>query len=322
MIELTRLRTFREVACRGSFTAAAAALGFSQPAISHQIAQLERELRTPLFERSARHIRLTPAGEALLGHVEAILARVADAEREVAEAARVGKRRLQVAAFPTAAVTVLPSAVAVFRREMPDVSLTVVEADPGDSLPALAAGEHDVALAYDYPVLANRPREGLDLEPLFVDPMCVVLPHDHPCAAMAEVPLVALASESWAAPHHSVCRDALELVCRGAGFTPEVMSETNDYLVMQGLVASGAGVAVIPRLAAAITQRPDLVVRPLAGHALERVTFIVTRAGTPATPALLALRAALLAVIPQVTAAGLPVEAFEAEGVRQDSVEA
>lgn len=319
MIELTRLRAFHEVARRASFTSAAAALGFSQPAISHQIAQLEREVGTTLVERSARRVRLTPAGEVLLGHVEAILARLADAERELAEVAHLGHRRLQVAAFATAATTVLPPAVGAFRRRLPQVALTLIEADPADSLPGLLAGEHDAALTYDYPSLASPQHEGLELDPLFVDQMCVALPVGHPLAARDDVPLTALADEPWAAPHHTVCRDALELACRTAGFAPRVMSQTNDYMVMQGLVAAGAGVAVMPRLAAAITVRPGVVVRPLLGEPLERVTFLATRSGTADTPVLAALAEELVAAIAQVSPFGLPLEAFEAEGAHDRS---
>jgi DNA-binding transcriptional LysR family regulator len=316
MIELTRLRAFREVARLGSFTAAGAGLGFSQPGISHQIAQLEREVGVPLIERSGRGITLTPAGEALLGHVEAILSRVADAERDLADVARVGQRRLQIASFATAATTVLPLAAGIFRRQLPEVALTLIEEDPVDSLPALAAGVHDAALAYDYPILAHGPRDGLDVEPLFVDQMCVALPDGHSLADATDVAISALADEPGCAPHQSICRDALELACRTAGFAPRVMAQTNDYMVMQGLVAAGAGIAVMPRLAAAITIRPGVTVRPLSGEVLERVTFLVTRSSARMTYALATLRDALLSSLAGVSRPDLPLEAFEAEGAR------
>src|ERR1035441_10256093 len=108
MLELTRLKVFREVASLGSFTKAADVLGYAQPSISHHIAQLERELGAQLFERQPRRVQLTPAGEVFLRHAQSVLIRLADAEREVAETVQAGGRRLRLAAFPTAAATLMP----------------------------------------------------------------------------------------------------------------------------------------------------------------------------------------------------------------------
>ncbi|HET6909727.1 MAG TPA: LysR substrate-binding domain-containing protein [Mycobacteriales bacterium] len=239
--------------------------------------------------------------------------RLADAERELAETARVGLNQLRVAAFATAAATVLPPAAGLFREQMPTVELAVTEGDPGDTLAALHAGDHDVALAYDYPVLSGPGPDGLELEPLFVDQMCVALPAEHPLAGVDAVPLSALAYEPWCAPHHSVCRDALDLACRTAGFTPRIVSETNDYMVMQGLVAARVGVAVMPRLATAIAVRPGIAVRPLLGDVLERVTFIVTRTAGYRPAAVSTLRAALIHGVGLLDTHGLALEPFESE---------
>ena len=105
LVELTRLKIFREVAVLGSFTKAAEVLGYAQPSVSHHIAQLERELGAQLFERQPRRVRLTPAGQVFLGHVQSVLVRLTDAQREVAETARAGAGVLRIAAFPTAAAT-------------------------------------------------------------------------------------------------------------------------------------------------------------------------------------------------------------------------
>ncbi len=115
VLDVDRLRVFREVANSGSFSAAARTLAFTQPGVSHHVKQLERELGVELLERSPRGIRLTPPGRALLGHAEALLARLDDAERDVIEVAKQGGRQLRLVAFPTAAATVVPLAVASFR---------------------------------------------------------------------------------------------------------------------------------------------------------------------------------------------------------------
>ena len=313
MLDLTRLKVFRAVASYGSFTKAAEAMGYSQPSISHQVAQLERELSAQLFERQARRVTLTPAGKVFLRHVQAVLVQLADAEREVAETARTGGRLLRLASFPTAAATLMPPAVAAFRARQPGSELRLTEADPPVSVPALVAGEHDLAVTYDYPVLGAAADPALELEPLCLDHMVVALPPGHGAASSGRVTLAGLATAEWIAPHSSVCRDALEFACRSAGFAPAVVSETNDYQAMQGLVAAGVGVALLPRLAVAVSRRPDVILRPLDNTVIERVTFIATRAGAYQSPLVTAFRAALRMAAATVAAPGLPLEMFEPE---------
>jgi DNA-binding transcriptional LysR family regulator len=313
MLDLTRLKVFRAVASYGSFTKAAEAMGYSQPSISHQVAQLERELSVQLFERQARRVTLTPAGQVFLRHVRAVLVQLADAEREVAETARTGGRLLRLASFPTAAATLMPPAVAAFRARQPGSELRLTEADPPVSVPALLAGEHDLAVTYDYPVLGAAADPALELEPLCLDHMVVALPPGHGAASSGRVTLADLVTAQWIAPHSSVCRDALEFACRSAGFAPAVVSETNDYQAMQGLVAAGVGVALLPRLAVAVSRRPDVILRPLDNTVIERVTFIATRAGAYQSPLVTAFRAALRMAAAAVAAPGLPLEMFEPE---------
>src|SRR5262249_28517276 len=152
-LDVDRLRVFRTVATLGSFTAAARSLAYTQPGVSHHVKQLERELGVVLIERSPRGIRLTPPGRTLLEHADALLTRLAHPQRDVMESAQQGGVELRLVAAPTIAATVLPPAVADFRRELPDVSLLLTEADPPCSLPQLASGACDLALAYDYPIL-------------------------------------------------------------------------------------------------------------------------------------------------------------------------
>ena len=123
MLDVRRLRVLREVAARGSFSAAAEALSYTQSAISQQIAALEREAGTTLVDRSARGIRLTDAGEALVRHAEAILARLAEAETELEAIAGLRGGRLRLAAFPSAGGSIIPPAVAAFRERHPGVEL-------------------------------------------------------------------------------------------------------------------------------------------------------------------------------------------------------
>src|SRR6059058_3771964 len=160
MLDVRRLRVLREVAAQGSFSAAAEALSYTQSAVSQQIAALEREAGTTLVERGARGIRLTDAGEALVRHTDAILARLADAEAELEAIAGLRGGRLRLAAFPTVCATLMPLAIANFRERHPDIELTVRQLEPEDSLPMLKCGDLDIALTIE--PSAIEASEGLD----------------------------------------------------------------------------------------------------------------------------------------------------------------
>src|SRR5919198_4999051 len=135
MLDVRRMRVLREVAVRGSFSAAADALSFTQSAVSQQIAALEREAGTVLVERNARGVRLTDAGRALVRHTQAILARLADAEAELEAIAGLRAGRLRLAAFPSAGATIMPEAIARFRERHPGVDLTLEPAEPEEAIP-------------------------------------------------------------------------------------------------------------------------------------------------------------------------------------------
>ena len=149
MLDVRRMRVLREVAQRGSFSAAAEALSFTQSAVSQQIAALEREAGTTLVERSVRGIRLTDAGRALVRHTEAILGRLAEAEAELEAIAGLRGGRLRMASFESAGATLMPLAIATFRERHPAVELSLSLAEPMDSLPKLKSGELEIALTFD-----------------------------------------------------------------------------------------------------------------------------------------------------------------------------
>lgn len=284
-IETTRLRVFREVAERGSFTAAATALNISQPAVSQHVAKLEQETGFALLERLPRRVRLTSAGEVFLARARALLCQLDEARRELAAMVELNSGQLRMAVFPSAAATVVPPAIGQFRAAMPNMRISLTEADPPVSLPQLAAGDHDLALAYDYPVIGAARDPRLHWQLAAADAMAVALPQGHPLAAHPAVPLAELAGQCWIAPYRAVCRDALELACRKAGFTPEVAAETNDYAAMLGMVAAEVGVAVVPRLVATGPLPAGVVLRPLSGTRLHRTVAVVYRESGQQSPA-------------------------------------
>ena len=308
VLDVDRLRVFREVASSGSFSAAARTLAFTQPGVSHHVKQLEHELGAVLLERSSRGIRLTPAGHALYEHAESLLAQLDDAEREVIEIANRGRGKLRMVAFPTAAATLVPKGVASFRKRLPEVELKLAEADPPVSLPALAAGEWDLALAYEYPVLRLPAEPGLEFAPLLSDDMACCLPADHPLAGEPLIELEWLAGEAFVAPYDCVCRDALMAACRHAGFTPNVASETNDYMAMQALVAAHVGVAVMPRLVASMAVRDEVVMLPLPAGTLTRSVHIVSRRDGFQSSAATIMRAILREIVAGLVTGPLALE--------------
>lgn len=316
-LDVDRLRVFREVAARGSFTAAARALSFTQPAISHHINRLENELGVTLVERSARGLTLTPPGHALLAHADGLLTKLDEAERHVVEVAGADAGVVRVVAFPSAAATIVPRAVAAFRTSLPKASLSLAEADPPVSLPELKRGDWDLAVAYDYPTVGQPLDEALDYETLFFDRMAVCLRRDDPRAARRSLELPDFACDTWIAPYDCVCRTALELACRQAGFAPRIVSESNDYMAIQGLVAAGVGVSLVPRLIRSIAVRPELTLRRFKNSSITRVVSIVARAGGYTSPAAVTMRAALHAAVADLDDPSLPLDRSASDGTRK-----
>src|SRR5919206_4248283 len=150
MLDVRRLKVLREVAARGSFSAAADSLNFTQSAVSQQIAALERETGSTLLERGPRGIRLTDAGQALVSHADAILARIDDAEEELAAIAGLREGRLRLASFQSAGATLVPRAVASFRERHPGVELAMIEAEPPVATEHLLTGGNHLPLVHHY----------------------------------------------------------------------------------------------------------------------------------------------------------------------------
>jgi len=289
MLDVRRMRILREVAAHGSFSAAAEALAYTQSAISQQIAALEREVGTKLVERNARGIRLTDAGEALVRHTEAVLTNLAEAEAELEAIAGIRGGRVRLASFQTAGSAIVPQAIATFRSRHPGVELSLVEAEPVDAIPALRTGELDVALVVEPNGITEEPGHGLDRVDLLDDPMYVALPLEHELTRKVRLKLKDLAGEQWINPPLSYpCSGFVTRACAAAGFEPHVAFETDDYLAVQGLVAAGVGIALIPELALT-TVRDDIVIRTLGSQAPVRHVVATTLSGyrSPATDAML-----------------------------------
>ena len=281
MLDLKLLTTFREVAVRGSFSEAAAALDFTQPAVSQHIGRLEQALGTRVLERSARGVTLTPAGEVLVRHASALLDAARRAEEAVREAAGVGRAQVRLAAFPSAAVGLIPGATRELRARRPDAELVlqVLEEDP--AIDALLAGRVDLATISQSPLAPSPPRAGIEYIAIADDELCVAVAADHPLATRSAVALSELHDQPFLVPQASgTCADSNVVLnaFRAAGFEPNVRFESDDYQALQGMAAAGIGVALIPTIAL-VSSRSDVVVVPLRGRAPVRRVVVAIRAG-------------------------------------------
>ncbi len=299
MLNAARLKVLREVAYRGSFSAAAQALDYTQSAVSQQVATLEAETGMTLLERHPRGVTLTAAGQTLVGHAEGILAGLDAAEAALAEIAGLRGGRLRLGAFPTASSTLLPPAIATFRASYPDVELSLVEGEPEELLPRLRGGEIDLAVLFAFP--GAEPAPGLARTPLREDPLQLALPAEHRLCRRRRLRLEDLAGEAWVQTSRaSACARHVVRCCHAAGFEPDVAFESDDYQTVQGLVAAGVGVALIPRLALSAV-REDVVVRELYPAPPTRTVVAALGAATRLLPAPPAMLGVLEEVAAQVT---------------------
>ena len=288
MLDVRRMRVLREVAQRGSFSAAAEALSFTQSAVSQQIAALEREAGAVLVERSARGVRLTEAGEAVVRHTEAILARLGEAEAELEALAGLRGGRLRLAAFESAAATVMPLAIARFTKAHPAVELSMSLMEPEDALPAMRAGESTSPSRSAPATPATATRTASSTCTCSRTRCTSSSGADHPLARKRAIRLADLAGEAWiGGPADCECNRLISRACLRAGFDPRIAFETDDYAAVQGFVAAGVGVSIIAELGLR-TVRDDIVVRPLGRETPVRQIFVSVVKGyrSPATAAM------------------------------------
>lgn len=267
MLDLKRLRVLREVAERGSFSAAADTLYVSQSAISQQISALEAEVGTPLLLRLRSGPVLTDAGSLLVSHADAAICRLEQAERELDELAGLGAGELRLVSFSSASATIGAAAARRFQQIHPEIRLSLAEAEPEDSIVRLKRGEFDIALAFDFELYPFEADRDICMNHLLDERMHVALPPDHPLAAERSVRLEQLADDPWlCGSGETSCRQLTLRSCEQAGFTPDVAYESNDYTVMLALVEAGMGVTLVPDLAMLIPSPdvPILAVEPEA----------------------------------------------------------
>ncbi|WP_144718207.1 LysR family transcriptional regulator [Agrococcus jejuensis] len=291
-IDPRRVLIFRAVARAGSVSGGARTLGWTQPAVSQHLRTLEGELGTALLLRGPTGVTLTEAGERLLARADAIEAALRQAEAELAELAA-GGGTVTLAAFPSAMADLVPRAIAYLLQEAPQVQVRVVESEPPEALAAVAGNDVDLAVVFEY--AESHDDVGLDRVALGDDPSLIVVPEGHRLASRDAIALVDLAEERWVAGCPR-CRTHLETLADKAGFAPDVQHSTDDLVAAQSFVARTGAVALLPAMAVAAHQRPDVVARPLADGS-GRALAIRHRAGADRVPAIRAVVEAIAAVV-------------------------
>ncbi|GGW87851.1 LysR family transcriptional regulator [Streptomyces malachitofuscus] len=268
------IKTFHEVVRTGSYSAAARALGYTQPAITQQMKALERDTGSALFVRVGRGLRLTEAGEALARHTSVILDAMSAAQEQMNALTRLRAGRVRLCAFPSANSTLIPETLARLTVDHPALRVDLLENEPPESLRRLTRGECDISLAFTYPGLHEQVPEGLVEIPLLEDQLTVLLPAGHPLARRRAVRLTDLAQERWIAGCPR-CRANLLHECAEEGFVPDIAFMTDDNLAVQSLVAEGLGVAMLPSLVLNFMRHPKVAGRPLRPVSRRKISAYV-----------------------------------------------
>jgi DNA-binding transcriptional LysR family regulator len=294
------LRVLRAVADGGSITRAAAALGSSQPAVSQLVARAEQRLGHALVLRGGRGATLTHAGQVLADHALHVQAALTAAREDLDAVGGLSRGRVRLAGFPSASSALVPAVLARLAATAPGVTTSYVEVEPPEALDLLRGGEVDVALTFTYvgDEVGTTPDPGLVTRALGRDPLALVTPVEPGgterlrTAGSTVVDLASHRDARWigGCPR---CRGHLLASCASAGFTPDIVLETDNAAAVVGLVAAGLGVALLPRLALATTVIPaGVAIDPVDDELARRVEVVVAR-GADRVPS---VRAALDAV--------------------------
>ncbi len=286
MVDPRRVLTFREVARHGSFSRAAEALSLTQPAVSQQVAALERQAGAQLLERGPGGLSLTAAGALLLEHADVVADQLQLASGQLAELAGEAGRRLRVGAFPSALATRVPRALGRLTRERPEIKADVVEGTTDELVEGVRAGALHVAVCFQDAATARREHEGTERADLDEEPFMALLPLRHPLAGTGPIGLADLAEAIWVAPS----REGLIVrACEAAGFTPSIRYVSRDPLANRGLVAAGLAVTISP--AGLATEFSGIAVETVSDAPTRSVYALLPASG--ATPTARAFAAAL-----------------------------
>jgi len=267
-IDPRHLQVLAEVARTGSYTAAAEALGYTQPAVSYQMRRLQQEIGSPVVVRAGRGVQLTQTGRLLLRHADTVLTALKAAEQEAATLAARGSALVRIAAFQSSCATLVPLLVTQLRQSDPALQIVVHQAEPDDARRLLRSGEADLGLLCNWENEAVPEGEvTMQRVELLSDRRCVVMRRDHRLADRERVSFADLAQEGWVMESG---RDRFEAACTSSGFTPRISATVDDHVTIQALVAAGLGISLMTELALQAQMDRRLVARPLHNWPLRR----------------------------------------------------
>lgn len=282
-LDVQSLRIVRAIGDTGSITAAAAALGYSQPAISQHLRRLETRLGIAVVERIGRGVRLTEAGRVLARHAPAVMLAFEAATEELAQLQGLRTGVVRLVAFPSTSPVVVPRVIAALGASHPGLTLTYVEAEPPEAVEAIREDRADIALTFSYPGDRSDPHgssaRGLSVRSAGSDALMLVLPVGHAALAgvSGTVDVAALADQTWIAGCPR-CRGHLLELCGRAGFEPRIGFETDNAVAVEGLVAQGIGIATLPRMAVeSFPLLPGVVTAPLPAAEARRLHVVTAR---------------------------------------------
>lgn len=247
-VTISGLRVIREIALSGSFTAAARLLGYSQPAISRQVAAMEAAAGHPLFIREPRGVRVSAAGAVVVEHAGRILASVDALKQDLVILGDRLAGRVKLGVFPAAMAVLAPRALALLRSEHPGLQVSLSEAATPSLLRQLRAGRLAVAVIGAGAGLPGYDLDGLTRQVVLAGHLRVAVPHGHRLATAAVVPVAELAGETWIAGDDSGGDPQF-----GAWPTlasPVITYTSRSWPARFGLVAAGLGICLVPEVAA------------------------------------------------------------------------
>ena len=297
IIDVRRLLVLQELNRQGTVNAAAAALHLTPSAVSQQLAALSRELGCQITEKEGRNLRITSAGQVLLGHADEISAQLeslkSDLERH--HLGEVGVVR--VGAFQTASKRIVVPAAAALALTHDRLEVTLSQIDAPRSLQDLLAGRLDIALTVEYVDSPPRTDHRFSRTSLLQDEFRALLPAGHRLAKKGRVELGDLREERWIGSlPGSPCHFVTMAACAAAGFAPQVRHEIDDWAITIELVAAGFGVGLIPTLAEP-PPRSDIAIVPLARRPAARNIVAFTRRGTQESPTVARVITAMKAAV-------------------------
>lgn len=293
MLDVNRLRILREVARRGTLTAAAKALWITTPSVSHHISALEQETGVKLLERVGRRVRLTPAAERLVSSSDAVFAALERAEADLTSSQEEVVGTVTVASFMSAMRPLVIPAVATVSAKYPSLRARIEDIDQPESIAELLSGSVDISLGLEWTLDASPTRPDLDRELLVSEPVFLALPSTHPRAA-GPVDVADLHDDLWIAPVDDPCRRAILHSASFGGFEPKLADISScHYEVIAAAVGAGFGVSILPAFALEGCDGPDVAIHALTDVPLRRLVFAAMRPGSKSNPAIRAMLAAL-----------------------------